>query len=132
MYNSPLLYNFISTFYSNSESFCMRILPTQMFQTLLSTSTPSTSTTPSSSPVPNPACSKQVVEIPQLWRPSIMSPMQRKQLTSNVHNEVSHALITLLYTYECSPGASHCKKLAPQLVSKYPFMADTGLKKSVS
>ena len=107
------------------------ILLTQMSQTLPSTSTPSTSTTPSS-PVPNPACSKQVVEIPQLWRPSIMSAIQRKQLTSDVRNEISRDLITLLYTYECSPVASHCKKLAAQLVSKYPFMADTGLNKSVS
>ena len=72
------------------------ILPTQMSQTLPSSSTPSTSTTPSSSPVPNPACSKQVVEIPQLWRPSIMSAIQCKQLTSDVRYKISCDLIMLL------------------------------------
>lgn len=98
---------------------------------MLPSSSTSASLTPSSSPIPNPACSKQVVEVPQLWRPSIMSAIQRKQLTSDVRNEISRDLITLLYTHESNPGAFHCKRLAAQLVNKYPFMADTGLSKSV-
>lgn len=60
-----------------------------------------------------------------------MSAIHSQQLTSDVRNEISRDLITLLYTYETNPGASHCKKLAAQLVATYPFMADTGLNRSV-
>lgn len=60
-----------------------------------------------------------------------MSAIRQSQLTSYVHNEIYRDLITLLYTYNQNPGASQCKKVAALLVSKYPFMSDTGMNKSV-
>ena len=60
-----------------------------------------------------------------------MSAIHQSQLTSYVRNEICRDLITLLYTYDQNPGASQCKKVAALLVSKYPFMGDTGMNKSV-
>ena len=79
--------------------------------------------------------SKFGFEIPSLWRPSVMNAIKEKRLTSDVRNEISRDLITLLYTYEVDPCAAHCKKIAALLVAKYPFMCDgpeTGTNKAVS
>ena len=98
---------------------------------------------PASSPAPIPASSpvqaatltsvadKRPFEIPNMWRPSILSAIQCHQLSTEVRNEICRDLITLLYTYEKNPGAVHCKKVAALLICKYPFMADTGINKSV-
>lgn len=79
-------------------------------------------------PTTSPAASFQ---IPTTWRPSIMSAIKSSELSGDVRNEISRDLITLLYTYEQNPCASHCKKVAAMLVSKYPFMADSGMNKTV-
>ena len=87
-----------------------------------------------SSPVLQVTRSTFKFEVPSRWRPSIMNGIKEKRLTSEVRNEISRDLVTLLYTYEADPNAAHCKKVAALLVAKYPFMADgpdTGANKAV-
>ena len=69
-----------------------------------------------------------MIYVPSMWWPSIMSAICSCQLTAGVRNEICRDLITLLYTYKQNPGASDCKKVAALL---YPFMADSGLNKTV-
>lgn len=82
-------------------------------------------TIPTSSLDPQPTRSRlNNFEVPSRWRPSIMNVIKKKLLTSEVRNEISRDLITLLYIYETDPGAADCKRVASLLVAKYPFMAD--------
>ena len=60
-----------------------------------------------------------------------MSAIKNGKLSAEVRNEICRDLITLLYTHVQTPGASHCKQIAAMLISEYPFMADSGINKTV-
>ena len=63
-----------------------------------------------------------------------MDAIKENRLTSEIRNEISRDLVTLLYTFESNPSSTHCKRVAALLVAKYPFMADgseTGNNKAV-
>ena len=107
-------YNFYINLHLLCINTCMQVVDPP---TTMSCSDPNTP-----APTTSPAASFQ---IPTTWRPSIMSAIKSSELSGDVRNE------TLLYTYEQNPCASHCKKVAAMLVSKYPFMADSGMNKTV-
>ena len=71
-----------------------------------------------------------VFEIPNMWRPSIMTCIKERHLTIEARNEIVRNHCTHMYPNMKSdrdkPTTKFCREVTQKLVKKYPFMADSG------
>ena len=63
-------------------------------------------------------------DIPKLWKPSITSCINKKELTDGVRGEIVRTLVDILFQKSQKPTHDDCVDLARKLILAYPWMKD--------